>query len=88
MIRIESSCIKVSDAYSCPYCKSKNIIKNGTTKTKKQQYHCKNCNQRFIDYYTYKAYNTSLNKNIVLLTKEGLGIRYWASTTNIDYNIA
>jgi insertion element IS1 protein InsB len=84
MIRIESSCIKVSDAHSCPYCKSKNIIKNGTTKTKKQQYHCKNCCQRFIDYYTYKAYNTSLNKNIVLLTKEGLGIRSTARVLQIS----
>jgi insertion element IS1 protein InsB len=57
------------------YCCSENIIKNGTTKTKKQQYLCKNCNNRFIEFYSYNAYRKNINSSIILLTKEGLGIR-------------
>jgi len=66
---------RVSDITSCPNCKTSNVIKNGTTKNKKQQYQCKNCNKRFISSYSYNAYFPETNKNIVLLTKEELGIR-------------
>ncbi len=69
------SCIKVSDTGICPYCCSKQIIKNGTTKNKKQQYYCKHCKKRFIDYYTNNAYKQNTNANIIALTKEGTGIR-------------
>ena len=79
-----ASCIRVSDGLFCLYCKSKNIIKNGYTKNKKQQYCCKTCNKRFIDYYTYKAYLTNLNKSIIQLTKEGLGIRSTARVLQIS----
>lgn len=71
----QTFCCKVSDGILCYVCKSANIVKNGTTKNKKQQYYCKKCNKRFIDYYTYLAYNPDVNKQIVALTKEGLGIR-------------
>lgn len=33
------------------------------TKTRKQQYICKNCNKRFIDFYSYKAYKKNILKN-------------------------
>ena len=69
------SCFKISDAGICPKCKGKNLAKNGFTKNGKQQFVCKTCNRRFIDYYTYKAYQPNLNHQIVVLTKEGLGIR-------------
>ena len=36
MIKNETSCIRVSDTGICPKCKSKEIIKNGFTKNKKQ----------------------------------------------------
>lgn len=84
MEKIGTSCIKVSDGLFCLYCKSKNIIKNGYTKNKKQQYCCKTCNKRFIDYYTYKAYLSNLNKSIIQLTKEGLGIRSTARVLQIS----
>ncbi|WP_228394337.1 IS1 family transposase [Chryseobacterium glaciei] len=42
---------------------------------KKQQFFCKNCKKRFIDYYTYQAYRKNINSQIVSLTKEGLGIK-------------
>lgn len=75
MIEFHSSCSKVSDTKICPKCKSSKIIKNGHTKTQKQQYFCKECKKRFLEYYTYKAYLPMINKLIVQLIKEGLGIR-------------
>mgnify|MGYP001288020257 CR=1 FL=1 len=52
--------------------------------TKKQQFICKSCNKRFIDYYTYKAYNHWVNKSIIQFTKEGLGIRSTARILKIS----
>ena len=70
-----TSCSRFSDGTSCPNCKDPKIIKNGTTKNKKQQYYCKNCGKQFIENYTYRAYLSNTNQNIILLTKEGLGRR-------------
>jgi len=84
MIEDHSSCIRVSDSKICNKCYSKNIIKNGTTKTGKQQYFCKNCKNRFIEFYSYKAYQKTINSNIIQLTKEGLGIRSTARILNIS----
>ncbi|WP_449387859.1 IS1 family transposase [Chryseobacterium lineare] len=75
MIENHSSCIRVSDKEICKNCFSYNIIKNGTTKTGKQQYFCKNCHKRFLPFYSYKAYEKHINSQIIRLTKEGLGIR-------------
>ncbi|HLV52266.1 MAG TPA: hypothetical protein VKY44_09980, partial [Flavobacterium sp.] len=50
--KMSISCFKVSDAGICPKCKGKNLAKNGFTKNRKQQFVCKSCNKRFIDYYT------------------------------------
>jgi insertion element IS1 protein InsB len=47
MAHLATASIKVSDSGICPYCTSKNIVKNGTTTTKKQQYLCKNCREAF-----------------------------------------
>lgn len=66
---------KVSSTGTCPHCNSNQIVKNGTTKNKKQQFYCKYCKKRFIDYYSNKAYKRDINKNIIILTKEGVGIR-------------
>lgn len=74
-MEFQTSCFRVSDVGVCPHCHSKNIIKNGHTKTQKQQYLCKNCHKRFLDFYTYRAYLPQINHKIVQLTKEGLGIR-------------
>jgi insertion element IS1 protein InsB len=84
MIKGHSSCIRVSDTGNCQYCHSKNIIKNGTTKTRKQQYFCKDCKKRCIDFYSYKACQKNINSNIILLTKEGLGIRSTARILRIS----
>ena len=58
MEKNKSSCFKVSDTGICPHCKGKELVKNGFTKNKKQQYYCKSCMKRFIDYYSYNAYQT------------------------------
>ncbi len=80
-----SSCFKVSDIEKyCPHCKSERIVKNGRTRTGKQQLRCKSCRKSFVAYYTYKAYNTSVNPNIVALLKEGVGIRSTARLLSIS----
>ena len=84
MIENYNRSIKVSETGICPFCYSSRIIKNGTTKTKKQQYFCKRCNRRFLDFYTYKAYFPRINSLIVQLIKEGLGIRSTARVLEIS----
>ncbi|WP_379964317.1 IS1 family transposase [Epilithonimonas sp. UC225_85] len=84
MIENDIRCIKVSDTGICPFCYSNKIIKNGTTKTRKQQYLCKKCDRRFLDFYTYNAYLPNLNSLIIKLTKEGLSIRSTARTLKIS----
>lgn len=69
------SCFRVSDGINCPRYKEKKVLRNGTTKNKKQQYYCINCGKQFIENYTYMAYKSDIDKNIIQLTKEGLGIR-------------
>lgn len=66
-------CSRVSDDMNCPKCKEKKVIKNGRTKNNKQQYYCKMCCHRFIEYYTNQAYKLDINQNIIQFTKEGLG---------------
>ena len=75
MIENHNRCSRVSDTRICPFCNSPKIIKNGHTKTNKQQYFCKNCHKRFLDFYTYQAYKPNTNHLIIVLTKEGMGIR-------------
>lgn len=84
MIQGYNRCIKVSDTGICPFCYSGKIIKNGHTKTGKQQYFCTSCDQRFLDYYSYSAYRKETNFQIVQLIKEGLGIRSVARVLNIS----
>ena len=42
--------------------------------TGKQRYRCKKCGKSQQVNYSYNAYSPNLNKNIVALTKEGVGI--------------
>lgn len=78
------SCCRVSDGINCPRCKEKIVLRNGTTKNKKQQYYCKNYGKRFIENYTYMAYKSGIHKNIIQLTKEGLGLRSTARILKIS----
>lgn len=83
MVKNDILCYKVSDIGFCPHCKSKAIIKNGFTKNRKQQFYCKNCNKRSIDFYTNKSYMVK-NELIIKCTKEGLGIRSTARILQIS----
>jgi IS1 family transposase/transposase-like protein len=84
MERIDTSCNRFSDSKICPCCSSNQVIKNGFTGNNKQQFICKSCKKRFIDFYTYKAYNHWVNKSIIQFTKEGLGIRSTARILKIS----
>jgi insertion element IS1 protein InsB len=84
MASFHDLCIKVSDTKICPYCKSNSLVKNGFTTNRKQQFLCKSCKRRCIDYYTNLAHNKNINQNIVLLTKEGMGIRSIARCLRIS----
>jgi insertion element IS1 protein InsB len=84
MVKDNTSCIRVSDTALCTNCKSKQIIKNGFTKTRKQQFYCKNCGNRFLDYYSYQACKATINNQIIALTKEGVGIRSTARLLHIS----
>ena len=81
MIENHNRCSRVSDTKICPNCYSTKIVKNGTTKTKKQQYFCK---KRFLDFYTYQAYRFGIDNDIIALTKEGTGIRSIARLLKIS----
>lgn len=83
-MKYQAKCFKVSDAKICPHCKNHKIIKNGSSKSKKQQYLCKSCGKRFLDYYTYNAYHEKINSEIIHFTKEGLGIRNTARVLHIS----
>jgi len=83
-MRNATLCSRVSDFVFCPVCKSYHTVKNGFTKTHKQQYRCKNCGKYFIESYSYRAYEKDLNEKIIVLTKEGLGIRSTARVLKIS----
>jgi insertion element IS1 protein InsB len=69
------SCFRFGVSHFCPDCKSENLIKSGKTANNKQRYSCKKCRKRFIVNYSYNAYKSDTNQQIILFTKEGLGIR-------------
>lgn len=75
---------KVSASSFCPKCNSSNTVKNGFTKNSTQQFFCKECAKRYISYYKNNACKPSINRAIILLTKEGMGIRSTARVLKIS----
>ncbi|WP_420836354.1 transposase-like zinc-binding domain-containing protein [Algoriella xinjiangensis] len=63
--------------YQTKICSSRSdkLIKYGKTRNGNQRYKCKDCQKTKVEMYSYNAYHTTINHNIVQLTKEGLGIR-------------
>lgn len=45
------------------------MIKYGKTKLGNQRYQCKSCNKTRVGYYRYKAYESTIDQNIILLKK-------------------
>lgn len=70
---------------TCPLCEGR-LINHGTTSLGKNRFKCLNCRKTRVEYYTYNAYKTDTDKKIVLLTKEGLGIRSTARVLKISTN--
>ena len=60
------------------------LIKHGKSVANKIRYKCKVCKKTQVENYTYKAYLADLNKQIITLTKEGLGIRSTARVLQIS----
>ena len=74
---------EVSSKVKCRYCEGY-CTKNGKEKNGQQRYRCKACGKGQQVNYRYNAYNPSLNKNIIALTKEGVGIRATARLLGIS----
>ena len=79
-----TSCIRCVDRLKCVCCSSNLIVKNGKTRKGKQRFICKECSKSFIQDYTYNACKPTTNKQIILFTKEGLGIRSTARVLKIS----
>jgi IS1 family transposase/transposase-like protein len=75
----ETTCIKCVG-------KCSTVIKYGKTKAGNQRYICKMCGKTKVVNYTYKAYQTGTDDNIILFTKEGCGVRSIARILNISKN--
>lgn len=57
----------------CRYCKSNSCIKRGKRGVK-QRLFCKRCKKYQQNYYTYKLYNTTADKLLLVLNANGVGI--------------
>ena len=80
----ETSCIRYVDRCKCPTCSSIELVRNGKTGEGKQRFLCKSCSKTFITDYSYNACNPNTNQQIILFTKEGLGIRSTARVLKIS----
>jgi len=77
MTQIPTKCSKCVD-------EKNTMVKNGKTSYGKQRYICKNCKTTKVKNYKSKAYNPTINEQIIRLTKEGLGIRSTARVLEIS----
>lgn len=68
---------------NCKYCKGK-CKKDGFQTNGNQRYKCKKCGRKQQRKYIYNAYDPSLDKSIVIFTKEGVGIRSTARILKIS----
>lgn len=84
MVSSSTSCIKCVDRKNICICCQSKLVKNGFSKAKKQRYKCKSCSKTIVENYTYNAYFSDINKQIVLLLTEGVGIRSIARILQIS----
>ncbi len=66
-------------------CTHSNYVKNGLSNNV-QRFKCTTCNKTWLQTYLYKAYNKSISHKIVVLTKEGCGIRSISRILKITTN--
>ena len=67
----------------CTYCRN-NCIKKGKQKNGIQKFYCKACKKYQQKQYSYLAYEPNTNNRIVILIKEGCGIRSLSRILNIS----
>ena len=68
---------------NCNNCNSATILRNGEIKSGFQRFICKDCSRSWQELYVYQSYNVK-NEHIILLTKEGCGIRSTARILQIS----
>ena len=66
----------------CKYCKEE-CVKDGFQKNGRQRYKCKKCNKKQQSEYKYHAYDSHIERSIIIYTKEGVGIRSTARLLKI-----
>lgn len=69
----------------CKNCASENVTKSGFQSNGNQKYKCKTCGKYFQDSYSYTSCHVS-DQQIIILTKEGCGIRSTARILSISPN--
>jgi len=80
------SCIKRVVDLFCTHCNGP-IIKYGWVRGR-QRYRCKGCKITRMGLYTYNAYTSTINCDVISHVKEGCGIRSIARLLNISVNTA
>lgn len=75
-----------SIAIKCFRCvdEENSMVKNGKTSYGTQRFICKVCKKSRVENYKYNAYHAELNQQIIIFTKEGLGIRSTARVLKIS----
>jgi transposase-like protein len=84
MLKNPTTCSQnVVTIFTCKFCQG-STIKFGKSQAGKTRYRCKNCLKTMLQDYTYKACEKEINFQIILLTKEGCGIRSTARILHIS----
>lgn len=70
----------------------KNMIKYEKTKSANQRYICQLCSKTRVENYTYRAYKTDMNKNIIQFTEKskdsGNKLQMVSDSANDMYTLA
>jgi transposase-like protein len=69
-----------------PSCASRHVVKNGTTRNRKQKYLCPACRRQFIRDYYYQGCRSEVRRLIVPVTLNGSGVRHITRVLSISIN--
>jgi len=78
-----------STQVTCPHCQSKQVVKFGLNRQKKQRYQCRNreCSKdTFLLNYTHKGYLSETKTQIIDMTLNGSGIQDISRVLGISVN--
>ena len=70
----------------CPYCKEKDVVKNGKNANGIQKYQCRNigCKRYFTLEYTYKGAKPGINEQIIKMAANASGVRNTARVLGVS----